>query len=60
MPTREKLVSFDGNVPIEVAFNPNGTFTVPDEKGRHNFGYLAEYDGVIKGQAYYGFAVIVK
>lgn len=60
LPAREKLYSFEGNVPIEVAFNPDGTLTVPDEKGRHNFGYLAEYDGDIKGQAYYGFAVIVK
>ncbi len=60
LPARDKLYSFEGNVPIEVAFNPDGTLTVPDEKGRHNFGYLAEYDGDIKGQAYYGFAVIVK
>ena len=60
LPAREKLYSFEGNVPFEVAFNPDGTLTVPEEKGRHNFGYLAEYDGDIKGQAYYGFAVIVK
>jgi len=60
LPARETLYSFEGDAPLEVAFNSDGTYTVPDEKGRHDFGYLAEYDGDIKGQAYYGFAVIVK
>jgi hypothetical protein len=60
LPAKETLYSFEGDAPLEVTFNPDGTYTVPDEKGRHDFGYLAEYDGDIKGQAYYGFAVIVK
>ena len=60
LPSGEKLYSFEDNVPLEVEFNLDGTFTVPEEKGRHNFGYLAEFNGDIKGQAYYGFAVVVK
>ncbi len=60
LPTGEKLYSFEDDVPYEVEFNSDGTFTIPDEKGRHNFGYLAKFDGDIKGQAYFGFALIVK
>ena len=60
LPSNTRLYQFKDDIVTEVNVTPNGAFTIPNEKGRYNYGYLSLFEDDIKGQAYYGFSVIVK
>lgn len=60
LPTSTKLYQFKDDKVTEISVNSANKFNLPTESGRYNYGYFATFDGDIKGEAYYGFAVIVK
>jgi hypothetical protein len=60
LPTSAKLYQFKDDTITEVTINLDNKFNLPTESGRYNYGYFATFEGDIKGEAFYGFAVIVK
>lgn len=60
LPTSTKLYQFKDDKVTEIPINSDNKFNLPTESGRYNYGYLATFEGDIKGEAYYGFAVIVQ
>lgn len=60
LPTNTKLYQFKDDQVTEIPVNSANKFNLPTESGRYNYGYFATFEGDIKGEAYYGFSVVVK
>lgn len=60
LPTGIKVYYFEGEQPVEIPIKPNLAIDLPNVKRRTYFLVQLSYDQDVKGEAMYGFALIIK